>query len=63
MFPCVLKKLSFLGDGNTYPAHFDKKLIFKGGCAALFVTDEDRNYFGGNHDIAAVICAQKDKST
>lgn len=22
MFPCILKKLSFLSGGNTYPAHF-----------------------------------------
>lgn len=42
---------------------YDKKLVFKGGCAALFVMNEDRNCFGGNHDPAVIICAQRDRST
>lgn len=42
---------------------YEKKLVFKGGCAGLFVMGEDRNCFGGNHDPAVIICAQKDRST
>lgn len=61
MFPCILMKLPFLGNGNTYPAHFMTRSLSSRMAVLLYLSQMKTEII--LEDPEVIISTQRDRST